>query len=233
MPLARMPVRAVADGERRREVRRAGLHGGVHGVAGEPSHPLDGVDVHDRPATPVDHRPQERLGHREQVPQVDAVHRLPRRRIRVVEAHERPVVADVVHQDVDAAVLVQDRGARSATPVLAAHVDHVGARRAAGVADRRGDRGGAVLVDLGDLDERPVLREQRCHPAPIPAPPPVTTATLPSSSRFQSSTGGTSDGSAVTSLLARPPGRIARRPRRASRSPPRGRRGPEGRRGSP
>ena len=144
----------------------------------------------------LDHRVEERPGHGEDVEQVDVVHRLPRLGRRLLEADERPVVADVVHQHVDVAVLAEHgvgqprrRRPRSVTSTTWARAVAAG------------------RLDVGDGCARPARgRSRRSRPGrraaansremapPMPSPPPVTTATLPSSSRFQSSIGGTSVG---------------------------------------
>ena len=94
--------------------------------------------------------------------QVDLVHRVPRLGRRLREAHERPEVADVVHEHVDASVVLGEHrlGERGDLVVLA-DVDDVRARSvAAGRFDLGLLGGGAVGVDLGDLDHGAVLGEQ-------------------------------------------------------------------------
>ena len=64
-------------GERGREVRRAGFHRGVDRLARIAPHALDRMEIDDAASSGLDHAWQERVGHSEEMQQVDLVHRLP------------------------------------------------------------------------------------------------------------------------------------------------------------
>ncbi len=97
---------------------------------------------------------------REDVAQVDVVHLLPRLRRRIVERHQRPVVADVVHQHVDPPVLGEHGLGQPGDVVVGGDVDDVAADRSTRAGDFVVDAVRALPIDLGDLDERAVLGEQ-------------------------------------------------------------------------
>ena len=70
-------VSADPCGERGREVRRAGFHRGVDRLARIAPHALDRMEIDDAASSGLDHAWQERVGHGEEMQQVDLVHRLP------------------------------------------------------------------------------------------------------------------------------------------------------------
>src|ERR1700730_1600202 len=70
-------VAALEDGQVGGEVGDGGLHGAVHGLTGITPQALDRMEVDDRAAAVLDHRVEEGVGYREEVEQVDVVHRLP------------------------------------------------------------------------------------------------------------------------------------------------------------
>ena len=154
------PLPAVAGGQRRREVGRCRLHGRVDRFTGKAAHPLHRVHVDDRAASTVDHRLQECPGDPEDVLQVGRVHGLPRLGRRLMEPDQRPVVADVVHQHVDPSVLAHDRDTEVLDLGIGCHVDHVGPCRPTGRLDVLDGGRRPVGVNLDDLDQGTVLREQ-------------------------------------------------------------------------
>ena len=185
MPLTRMPWRPMLDREAGGEVRDRGLHRAVDRLARVAAHALDRVHVDDRTAAALDHRVEERAGHREEVAQVDLVHRVPRLGRRPREAHER------VGSRRRCSPARRDGAACSATTVVGEPrdvvVDAARRRRARARCRRAASISvdlalGALGIDLGDLDVGAVLGEEREIAPPMPSPPPVTTATLPSSS---------------------------------------------------
>ena len=86
-----------------------GFHRAVDRFARIAAHAFDRVHVDDRTVVVLDHRSDEGVRDREEVQEVDRVHRVPRLGRRVLKSHERAVVADVVDQHVDASVRARAR----------------------------------------------------------------------------------------------------------------------------
>ena len=114
-------------------------------------------------AAAVDHRREEGPGDGEDVAQVDLVHGCCHDSgVDSRTGTERPVVADVVDEHVDPAVLGEHGVGQPRDIVVGSCTSTTWLRIGAAGAGRSPPRDalGAFRIDLGDLDERPVLREE-------------------------------------------------------------------------
>ena len=77
-----------------------------------------------------------------------------------MECHKRAVVADVVHQHVDPPVLGQHGLRQPGDIVVVGDVGDMASDASTRAGDFVADRVGQLSIDLGDLDEGAVCREQ-------------------------------------------------------------------------